>query len=289
MAENRQNWRKFQKILGFVPAKKQGLIVIGSGKKILSGISTDSCQDLPHKDFSHQGLVSEHLENAWEFLSHEYHAAGMTYIDRDELFTELATISAMQVGKSSNGIYHEQLLALRDALKLERGEKTKLAMHLGDKPVENFWPRQHFLLQVFQSMFSELLPDRKVLLLGIVEPNNTLNAIALEFQGTELKKFMEPDWTNMEWNEKHTDYFRADSANRFVLWCENHYILPSYALFVTRKIWDECRDIQVKQGDRAAWKHLLLWKKQRDADVEVLVEPEPWPMKASLHWNSMKS
>lgn len=288
MPEHRQNWRKFQKILGYVPAKAQGLLVVGAGKKLLAGAVTSSCQDLPHKDFSHQGFEAEHVENAWEILTHEYHAAGMTYIDRDELFTELASIAAIKSGKSSTDIFYDQVKMLRESLKLERGEKTKLASHFGDKPVGNFWPRENFFLGYFQSMFSDLLPERKILLLGIVEEDNSLSSIALEYQSSQLKRFIEPDWNNLE-IEKDTDFFQQEMMARFVLWCENHYVLPTYGVFVTRKIWLECMEMQLKQGDRAAWKHLLQTKRRKDVEMEVLVEPEPWPMKAVLHWNSMKS
>jgi len=288
MAENRQNWRKFKEILGFAPARKQGLVIIGSGKKILAGTTTHSCQELPRKDFQHQNYINEHVENTWEHLCHEYVASGLTYIDRDELFSELASVVNLQQGKISSNIYYQQLQLLRESLKLHRGDKTKLAVHVGDKPVENFWPREHFFLGIFRSMFAELLPERKILLLSIIEPNNSLQSIVLEFQGATLKTFSEPDWYNIEWLSKDLDYFHPDTAKRFILWCENHYILPTYGVFLTRKTWDECQKIQVEQGDKAAWKHLLQIKKQRDVDVEVYVEPEPWPVKAALHWNSMK-
>ena len=84
------------------------------------------------------------------------------------------------------------------------------------------------------------------------------------------------------------DLFLKESAARFVLSCENFYLLSTFALFVSARVWQECRDLQMNQGAKQAWKHLLKVKSQKDVEREVLFEPEPWPVKALLRWRALR-
>ncbi|MGZ3655383.1 MAG: hypothetical protein ACXVCS_07495, partial [Bdellovibrionota bacterium] len=166
------------------------------------------------------------------------------------------------------------------------GEKSKLAQHLGERPTEQFWPRKNFLLSIFKSFFGELFPERKLLLVGVVNGPESLDALLLELHGAEVKGFSEPDFSGIDW--KGMDFFLPENAARFVGWCENHYVLPTYSIFLTKRVWDEVRGLQMTQGDRAAWRFLQKIRSQRDVEKEIQFEPEPWPMKALLRWHSMR-
>jgi hypothetical protein len=140
---------------------------------------------------------------------------------------------------------------------------------------------------LFRSFFGELFPERKLLLFSVVSDANTIDSVLLEFQGAELKGFCDPDFSGLDW--RGTDLFLPESAARFVAWCESHYMLPAYSIFLSKRVWEECRQAQMTAGERAAWKTLLKYKTARDVEKEVLLEPEPWPVKALLRWQSMRA
>jgi len=283
--ELRQNWHKFQRLLGHLPPKKKGLVVLQSNQKILAGAVGAPADQPLHAGFSDAGMPSEHVESAWETLSHKYGASGATFLEREALLEALGQIAAVRTVAPATDNFHAQLTKLRELLSVEKG--SKLASHLGDKPVESFWPREHFLLGFFRSFFSELLPERKLLLLCVVKGPGDMDSLLLEFQGSELKGFCDPDFSGFDW--KSSDLFLPETAERFVLWCENHYMLPAYSLFLTERVWQECRDFQATQGNRQAWRHILKIRAQRDVEKEVLLSPEPWPVKALLRWNSLRA
>lgn len=285
--EQRRNWRKFRELAGHLPAKKPGMAIVCTEKKVLCGaLSGVGNPVLPH--FRDEGVPIEHVENTAEQLSHKYASGCVSFINRDELLQLLGQISSPggSISKLPES-YYTQLERIREALKISKGEKSKLAVHLGDRPVEQFWPQEVFLFSLFDTMFSELLPERKILLLGVQKAGNELDAVALEFSGTELKNFSVPDWSGLDRQGAPADFFHRPTVERMVLWCENHFMLPTYAIFVQERVWEECRDLQRKQGNKAAWKHFMKAKSQRDADTTVLMEPEPWPIKAALHWQSL--
>lgn len=284
--ELRQNWHKFQRILGPLPPKKPGVVVLHSHNRVVSGALGLAAGSPSNSGFTDQGTQIESLDANWETISHRYGAAGGTYIDNEELMTALAQVAAVRPAAPATDHFHAQLVKLRDLLGVDRGEKNKLATHMGERPVDQFWPRKNFLMNLFRSFFGELFPERKLFLLGVVGEAGTLDALLLEFQGAELKGFCEPDFSGLDW--KGLDLFLPDTISRFVNWCESYHMLPAYTLFLTKRVWEECREQQMLHGEKAAWKHLLKLRSQRDVEKEVLFEPEPWPMKALLRWHAMR-
>ncbi len=284
--EARRSWHRFRKLAGATAPKRRGLIAVADERRVVAGAVIREGQAAVAPDFQDAGLPFDDIDNAWEQLAHKYGAASGTVVDRKELAGVLAQVGSPKQGKPAWDCYHTQLEEIRSALRVSSGEKTRLAQHTGDKPIAQAWPQNCFLLSTFDSFFTELLPERKLLLLGVVDGPGQLDAMVLEFHGKDLRNFTEPDWSGFDWQTQHVDFFFPETTSRFVLWCENRYLLPTYAFFVTRKTWEECRSIQREKGIGAAWKHLLKAKSLRDAEPEVRVEPESWPLKASLHWNS---
>ncbi len=283
MQEQRQNWRRFNKVLGFLPSKKPSLILLSGDKQIFAG-TISGAQKNRSEHFHDVGMCFDHVENAFEQLAHKYNVTASTVIDRSELMQTLAQVAGSQVTES----YHGQLEMIRRALGIENGERTKLATHLGDRPVQDFWPKENFLLRIFQAMFVELLPERKILLLAIVKSETERDLLALEFIGAELHTCYVPDTSNLEWYREAIDLFHRDTISRLVLWSENHYMLPTYAFVMSARAWTECCEEQEKSGERGAWKSFQKIKNARDSEREILVEPEPWPLKACLRWNGMR-
>jgi hypothetical protein len=284
--EVRQNWHKFQRLLGPLPPKKSGLVVLHSNNRVLAGALGLSAGSPPSSGFLDLGRQLDQLDSAWEVLSHRYNCAGATFMDNEELMAALSQVAAVRPSAPATDHFHAQLARLREMMGLEKGEKSKLAAHLGERPVEQFWPRKNFLLSLFRPFFGELFPERKLVLLGVVNDPHSLDALLLEFHGAELKGFCEPDFSGIDW--KGNDLFLPETAARFVAWCESHHMLPAYSLFVSRRVWEGCREAQMLQGEKAAWKLLQKTRSQRDVERELQFEPEPWPMKALLRWHSMR-
>ncbi len=284
--ELRQNWHKFQRILGPLPPKKSGLVILLSYNRVVAGAMGLAVGALSRSGFRDLGRQIDDIPGAWEDLSVKYDAAGATFIDQGELLSALAQVAAVRGQAPATDHFHAQLARLRDLLGVEKGEKSKLATHLGDRPVEQFWPRKNFMLSLFRSFFGELFPERKLLLVGVVNGPESFDALLLEFQGVEVKGFSEPDFSGIDW--KGLDLFLPETAARFVAWCESHFVLPTYSIFLTRRVWDEVRGAQMTHGEKAAWRLLQKIRAQRDVEKEVQFEPEPWPMKALLRWHSMR-
>jgi hypothetical protein len=284
--ELRQNWHKLQRILGPLPPKKQGMLVLHSHNRVIAGAIGNTAQGPANSGFTDLGRQIESFDSAWEVFSHKYNSAGATFVDNEELLTQLAKVAEVRPTAPATDHFHSQITKLRELMGVERSEKSKLAVHVGERPVEQFWPRKNFLLTLFRSFFGELFPERKLFLLGVVNGPDSMDSILLEFQGSELKGFCEPDFSGIDWKGK--DLFLPETASRFVAWAENYHMLPAYSLMVSRRVWEECREVQVAQGEKSAWKHLLKIRGQRDVEKEVQFEPEPWPMKALLRWHSMR-
>lgn len=284
--ELRQNWHKFQRILGPLPPKKSGLVVLHSHGRILAGALGLSAGSPSSSGFRDIGAPVEDMSSAFENLSAKHNVAGATFLDQEELQNALSQIAAIRSSAPATDHFHAQLTRLRELIGVEKSEKSKLATHMGERPVEQFWPRKNFMLSLFRSFFGELFPERKLLLIGVVNSADSFDALLLEFHGAELKGFCEPDFSGIDW--KGSDLFLASTASRFVSWCENHYMLPAYSLFLSRRAWEECRNMQMTQGEKAAWKVLQKVRSQRDVEKEVLFEPEPWPMKALVRWHAMR-
>lgn len=284
--ELRQNWYKFQRVLGSLPPKKSGLVVLHSHNRILAGALGLSAGSPSNSGFTDVGRQVDPIESSWEVLSHKYNCSGATFIDNEELMAALAQVAAIRPSAPATDHFHAQIVKLRGMIGVDKSEKSKLAVHAGDRPVEQFWPRKNFLLTLFRSFFGELFPERKLLLLSVVNDSNSMDSILLEFQGAELKGFCEPDFSNIDW--KGMDLFLPATAARFVAQCESHHMLPTYSLFLTRRVWEECREAQMLHGERAGWKALQKFHHQRDVEKEVMFEPSPWPMKALLRWHALR-
>ena len=284
--ELRQNWHKFQRILGPLPPKKSGLVLLLSHNRVVAGAMVLAAGALSRSGFREVGRQIDDVTGAWDDLSAKYDAAGATFVDQEELLAALAQVAAVRASAPATDHFHAQLGRIRELLGVEKGEKSKLATHLGERPTEQFWPRKNFLLSFFRSFFGELFPERKLLLVGVVNGADNFDALLLELQGAEVKGFSEPDFSGIDW--KGLDLFLPETAARFVAWCENHYVLPTYSIFLTKRLWDEVRGLQMAQGDRAAWRMLQKVRSARDVEKELQFEPEPWPMKALLRWHSMR-
>jgi hypothetical protein len=284
--ELRQNWHKLQRILGPLPPKKPGMVVLHSHNRVLAGALGHSAQSPSNSGFTDVGRQIDPMDTTWELFSHKYASAGATFLDNEELMGALAQVAAVRPSAPATDHFHAQLTKLRELMGVDKGEKSKLALHVGERPVEHFWPRKNFMLSLFKSFFGELFPERKLLLLGVVNDAQNMDALLLEFQGAELKGFCEPDFSGIDWKGK--DLFLPETAARFVAWAEQYHMLPAYSLILTKRVWEECRDVQTNQGEKAAWKHLLKIRRARDVEKEVLFEPQPWPMKALLHWHSLR-
>lgn len=284
--ELRQNWHKFQRILGPLPPKKSGLVILLSHNRVVAGAMGLAAGALSRTGFRDLGRQIDDMSGAWDDLSNKYNAAGATFIDQGELLTALSQVAAVRGQAPATDHFHAQLARLREMLGVEKGEKSKLATHVGDRPVESFWPRKNFMFSLFRSFFGELFPERKLLLVGVVNGPDSFDALLLEFHGAEVRGFSEPDFSGIDW--KGRDLFLPETAARFIAWCENHYVLPAYSIFLSRRVWDELRAAQMTQGEKAAWRLLQKVRLQRDVEKEVQFEPEPWPMKALIRWHSMR-
>ncbi|HEY8278387.1 MAG TPA: hypothetical protein VIH99_02105 [Bdellovibrionota bacterium] len=284
--ELRQNWHKFQRILGPLPPKKSGLVLLLSHNRVVAGAVGFAAGALSRSGFRDLGRQVDDMTGAWDDLSAKYQCAGASFIDQRELLNALSQVAAVRASAPATDHFHAQVARLRELLGVERGEKSRLATHLGERPVEHFWPRKNFLLGLYRSFFGELFPERKLLLVGVVNSPDSFDSLLLEFQGAEVKGFSEPDFSGIDW--KGLDLFLPETAARFVAWCENHYVLPAYSIFLSRRVWDEVRTAQMSHGEKAAWRLLQKIRSQRDVEKEVLFEPEPWPMKALLRWHGMR-
>lgn len=284
--ELRQNWHKFQRVLGPLPPKKSGLVLLLSHNRLVAGAMSLASSAASRGGFRDLGRQVDDMSGAWEDLSQKYMCSGATFIDQGELLQALSQVAAVRGQAPATDHFHAQLARLREMLGVEKGEKSKLATHFGERPVEQFWPRKNFLLSLFRSFFGELFPERKILLVGVVNSPDSIDALLLEFHGAEVKGFSEPDFSGIDW--KGQDLFLPETASRFIGWCENQYMLPAYSIFLTRRVWDEVRAAQMMHGEKAAWKLLQKIRSQRDVEKEVLFEPEPWPMKALMRWHAMR-
>ena len=286
--ELRQNWHKFQRILGPLPPKKSGLVLLLSHNRVVSGVLGLAAGGNSRSGFRELGRQVDDVTGAWDDLSAKYDCAGASFIDQGELISALSQVAAVRASAPATEHFHAQLGRLRELLGVEKGrnrdgtttkEKSRLVTHLGDRPVEQFWPRKNFLLSLFRSFFGELFPERKLLLVGVVNSPDSFDALLLELHGAEVKGFSEPDFSGIDW--KGRDLFLPENAARFVAWCENHYVLPTYSIFLSKRVWDEARAAQMAHGDRAAWRLLQKTRSQRDVEKEIQFEPEPWPVKAA--------
>ena len=280
--EFKQNWHKFNQLLGPLPPSKSGMLALHSGQKIVTGVVCGDPSVAVKPYFRAEQATFENVEQNWEMLSHKYGSQWGAFLERSTVMEALIEVGAIQSQGPATENFYNQVRQLRSKLHLDprdRGNQT-----FGSR--EFSMPRDHFFLSYFRSFFSDLLPEKKLLLMGVVNSSTSIDTVLLEFQGRELSNFYDPDFTGLEFIEK--DLFERSNLSRLVLWCENQAMLPAYALIVSRKVWQECKELQESQDSRAAWSHLLRSKRQKDTDLEVIFEPEPWPIKALFHWHAWK-
>jgi hypothetical protein len=284
--ELRQNWHKFRRTLGCLPPKKSGLVVLHSHQRALAGIQGQVHGQQSNEFFQDTGMALEPFEGSHEVLAHKYNAGSVMFVDSDELLSQLGQVAQVRPGAPATDHFYSQVNMLRERFLEKSVDRQKLAHSFGDRNHDSFWPRSHFFMNWYRSFFGELFPERKLLLLMVVDSSVQFDSILLDFQGAELKGFCEPDFSSVDWRGQ--DLYLPSTAGRFVAWCESHHLLPTYSLVISRRVWNECRDIQQNQGERAAWRSLQKFKSERDVEREVLFEPDPWPVKALLRWHSFR-
>ncbi|RZA06777.1 MAG: hypothetical protein EOP11_09435 [Proteobacteria bacterium] len=175
--ELRQNWHKLQRILGPLPAKKPGMLVLHSHNRVLAGTLGHSAQSPSNSGFTDVGREIDPIDTTWELFAHKYNSVGATFIDNEELMGALSQVAAVRPTAPATDHFHAQLTKLRELMGVDKGEKSKLATHMGERPVEHFWPRRNFMLSLFKSFFGELFPERKLLLLAVVNDAQSIDAL----------------------------------------------------------------------------------------------------------------
>ena len=287
--ELRRNWHKFRSLLGSAPARNNGITLLSFQGKIVDG-SISGKQDQEREPFRDVNLPLDDMNSAFEQLSMRYKARTMTVIQRDDLLKVVNEMHTQNSSSRNENSYISQLMHIRNALGIDQPHRDSLAKFWGEGHIKNSFPRPHFVLQMFRSWFADLLPERKLIFLGVLdEEKGSLDSMLLEFDGNKLKRFWEPDWAGFDWKAHTQTFVNRESAAKFVSWCENRYVLPCYAIFVSKECWNQCIDLQDNQSNRAAWKFFVKKRNGKPIEREVVIEPEPWPLKALLYWNSIRS
>lgn len=285
---DKQNWYKYKRLFPSCRAKEKGIFAISFHDKMIHG-----CVSSPYgaelELFKEKDLPIEDVSSAFETLSARYGARNLTVIRRDDLLKKVMSLMPAPGEPGEMPSYGKQLADIRKAISLEKRDKNALYEFRGDIQNEHCLSKPHFFTNIFNTMIADLLPEHKILLLGIVdEDKQRFESFVLEFNGRELVSFADPDFANFDWRSQVQAFPNHENAERFINWAENHYQLPAYSIFVSAKVWREATVYQQKFGYRAAWKHLLKARNGSDLDREMLIEPEPWPFRALLHWHSMR-
>lgn len=285
---DKQNWYKYKRIFPNCSPKEKGIFALSFHDKIIHG-----CLSNPYgselEPFRERNIPIEDINSAFETFSQRYNARNMTVIRRDDLLKTVMNMMPPPGEPAQAPSYGKHLRDIRKSLSLEKRDKNAHYEFRGDIQNEHCLTKPHFFTNIFNSMISDLLPEQKLLFLGIVdEDKQSFDSILLEFDGRDLVSFSDPDFAHFDWRDLVQTFPTPDAAGRFVTWAENRYQLPAYAIFVSARIWREATVYQQKFGYRAAWKHLMKARSGSDLDREFLIEPEPWPFRALLHWHSMR-
>jgi len=112
--EIRQNWHKFQRLLGHLPPKKSGLVVLHAHNRVLAGALGFSAGSPSNSGFSDVGRQMDQVDGTWEFFSHKYNSAGATFIDNEGLMAALAQVAAVRPSAPATEHFHAQLVRLRE-------------------------------------------------------------------------------------------------------------------------------------------------------------------------------
>lgn len=280
------SYYKLKALLPEAQPQSRGALVLSFHDKVIAGaLSNPSIADSKTSiEFRDQGFPVDDLKQAFEIFTERYHCNALAAISRQNLLKTLDNF-VQQQGIDGES-YSAQLIRLRRELGLSAEGRSSSVQSVPVRSLAKFFPSGNFLLQLFTGWFAELLPEQKLLLLGIVDENNTdFQSVLLKFTGSECVAAYEPDYAGFDWKELVTNFFDPISANRFVAWSEHQFNLPTYTLFVTKKLWQNSCKTQSEKGARAAWKILT---QSKEARKQVLFEPQPWPISVLLHWHRLK-
>lgn len=281
-------WHRFRAMFPQAPARKAGIFGLVFEDKIIHG-AVSRVANYPGKGFADDGVPVQDPASALERLNQKYLTKAMTLLDRGELLKVLLEMPLIKSDVPSDQLYYRQLEQIRAAMGLDGHRRSLRVDHWGMKPMADFFPRNHFLFMLLRNWIVDLLPERRLVLVGILdEDKRELEALVLEMNGQAIERVIDPDWSGFDWRSELKGFVRSQEAARFVQWCESKYMLPSYATFFTREAWDEAVKLDAEQGGRAAWRHL--WKARRGGELgkQVLFEPEPWPLKAAWAWLALR-
>ena len=285
--ELESNWHKFNRFFSAVPARKRGVLALAHQERIIHA-AISGAKDPGPRTFNDSGMPIQDLDSAYAALQDRYRIRNLAVVDRDDLLKILLDMPLTNSDVPSERLYHAQIALLRAQLGIEGGRGALDSR--GDRPLVHFYPRFNFLLQAFRLWFSDLLPERRLLFVGICDEDKVgFEALALEYSGRRIVRVIDPDFGNFDWRTLTAGFVRKDGAERFVAWCESKYMLPTYSVFLTRVVWEECQSLHAKEGARAAWKFLLRSMRGGDLGREVCVEPYAWPIRAAIHWGALRA
>ncbi|MGZ3655502.1 MAG: hypothetical protein ACXVCS_08090, partial [Bdellovibrionota bacterium] len=94
--ELRQNWHEFQRILGPLPPKKSGMVLLLSHNRVVAGALGLAVSAVSRNGFREIGRQIDDVTGAWDDLSAKYDAGGATFIDQGELIAALSQVAAVR-------------------------------------------------------------------------------------------------------------------------------------------------------------------------------------------------
>jgi hypothetical protein len=281
------NWHKFNRFFSPAPARKRGVLALAHQERIIHAAITGAKEDGP-RTFKDLGMPIQDLSSAYSALQDRYRVRSLGVVDRDDLLKILLDMPLTKGEVPSERLYHAQISLIRSELGIDGGRGALDSR--GERPLAHFYPRFHFLLQAFRLWFADLLPERRILFVGIYDEEKIgFEALMLEYSGRKIVRVIDPDFGNFDWRSLTHGFVRKDGAERFVAWCESKYTLPTYSIFLTRAVWDECQSLHANEGARSAWKLLLRRMRGGDLSREVCIEPYAWPIRAAFYWGSLRS
>ncbi len=282
---DKQNWYKYKRIFPSCNPRETGVFALSFHDKIIHGcISNPYGAEL--EVFSERDTPIEDINSAYEAFSQRYNARNLTVIRRDDLLKTVMDLMPPPGEPDKSPSYAKHLQDIRKSLSLDKQDKNAHYEFRGDIQNEHCLSKPHFFTNIFNSIIADLLPEQKLLYLGIIdEDKQSLESIILEFEGRELISFSDPDFAHFDWRSLTQTFPNPEAAAHFVMWAENRYQLPTYSIFVSARVWREATVYQQKSGYRAAWKYLMQARSTSDLNREFLIEPEPWPFRAVLYWH----
>ncbi len=104
-----------------------------------------------------------------------------------------------------------------------------------------FHSTQHFVLNFLNSKIQKFMP-RKFNFLIFVTESTTYKALLLSYANGKLDRFFEPDFSSL-----HEDRLLEWQKEYKVIgqYLESRYILPCYAIFISKEVWCSCCEASV--------------------------------------------